>query len=78
MIVSQIIRPEVNIAGRLVVDGRSIAIGQVCQHSLVLAEPCELPPTDAKLILTVSGKVKVYDIFLPHGVSRNSVVTDFF
>jgi len=60
------------------VDGRSIAIGQVCRDSLVLAEPCDLPPTAARLIITVSGEDKVYDIFLPKGVSRNTEAVNFF
>jgi hypothetical protein len=67
-----------NIAGRLVVNGRSIALGQVCRDSLVLAEPCNLPPTAARLIITVRGEEKVYDIFLPHGVSRNNEAVKFF
>ena len=67
-----------NIAGRLVVDGQSIALGQVCRDSLVLAEPCDLPPTAAHLIITVRGEEKVYDIFLPHGANRNTEAVKFF
>jgi hypothetical protein len=30
------------------------------------------------LIITVSGEDKVYDIFLPKGVSRNTEAVNFF
>ena len=59
-------------------DGRSISIGQVCRDKLVLAEPCDLQPTAARLIITVGGEDKVYDNFLPHGVSHNTEAVKFF
>jgi hypothetical protein len=70
--------PEVNIAGRLVLNGRTLAVGQVCENSLVLQEPCDAPETEAKLIVTVRGKEKVFDIILPHGLSAASEVAEFF
>jgi len=78
MFVAQAKIPVVNIAGRLVVNGRSLAVGQVCRDSLVLAEPCDVDPTAAQLIVTVRGTVKVYDIYLPHGISRNCEAATFF
>jgi hypothetical protein len=65
--------PTVNIIGHLLVDGRSLAIGQICQHSVVLLESFRCPPTDAKLIVIVSGVQKVYDIVLPHGIDGDEV-----
>ena len=71
--------PAVNIAGRLVVNGKTLLVGQIVENSLVLLEPCEIPPkTEARLIVTVSGRDKVYDIFLPHGSSVDSEVVDFY
>lgn len=70
--------PVVNIAGRLVIDGQSLAVGQICQDSLVMLDRCDVPPTAARLIVTVSGQEKVYDIFLPHGLSRHAEAVNFF
>jgi hypothetical protein len=70
--------PVVNIAGRLVINGRTLPVGQIFEHSLVMLEPCDMPATEATLIVTVSGQDKVYNIFLPHGLSRDSEVAGFF
>jgi hypothetical protein len=69
---------SVNIAGRLIVNGQNLAVGQICQNSLVLQEPCNLPPSVAQLIVTVAGIDKVYDIFLPDGIDRNAESVHFF
>ncbi len=55
--------PTLNIAGRLVVNGRSLRVGQICGQTLVLMDACQLPPGDAELIVTVLGQEKVYRIF---------------
>lgn len=68
----------VNIVGHLVVNGKSLAIGQICQDKLVLLESCDLPPTEAQLIVKVAGRTKIYDIVLPHGIDRDSEVATFF
>jgi hypothetical protein len=70
--------PSLNIAGRLVVNGRTLSVGQICDHYLVLAEACELPPGEADLIVTVLGRDKVYRIFLPHGHDGHTDAVSFF
>jgi hypothetical protein len=71
--------PTVNILARLIVGGRDLAVGQVCQDWLVLREACQINgPCDAQLIVTVNGVDKVHEIFLPHGISPGSDVIDFF
>jgi hypothetical protein len=70
--------PTLNIAGRLVVNGRTVPLGQIRGRTLVLMEACQLPPGDAELIVTVLGQEKVYRIFLPHGHGGQSDVASYF
>ena len=70
--------PTVNIVGRLEVQGRTLAIGQVCQNWLVLRDRCDIEPCAAKLIVSVKGVDRVRDIYLPHGISSDREVVDFF
>ena len=68
----------VNILGRLEVQGRVLGIAQVCHNWLVLRDNCDIGPCAAKLVVTVKGVDRVQDIFLPHGISSNCEVIDFF
>jgi hypothetical protein len=70
---------SVNIAGRLVVADKTISIGQICRRHLVVIGDCEIPPeSEGRLIVTVNGREKVYNIFLPHGINRQSESAEFF
>jgi hypothetical protein len=70
---------SVNIAGRLVVDGKILAIGQICGRHLVVIDDCDLPPgTEAQLIVTVDGREKVSHILLPHGLTSQMDYAEFF
>jgi hypothetical protein len=69
----------VNITGRLLVKGRSLALGQICCDWLRLIDPCDMPDAvEAELIVTVSGTDKRYSIILPHGINSRSDVVKFF
>jgi hypothetical protein len=70
-------KPTVNIVGRLEVQGRTLAIGQVCQNWLVLRDPFDIGPCAAKLIVSVKGVDRIRDIYLPHGISADREVIDF-
>jgi len=70
--------PTVNILGRLEVQGRVLGIGQVCHNWLVLRDRCDVGPCAARLVVTVKGVDRVQDIFLPHGISRDSEVIQFY
>jgi hypothetical protein len=69
--------PTVNIAGELIVNGQTLAVGQVCGNRIVLQDRHHAPPTDAELIVTVDGRRKTYHIFLHHGISPESECVDF-
>jgi len=66
-----------NIGLRLVVNGRTLRVGQVFEHSLVLDDKCDLPPGEAELIVAVRGEEKRYAIFLPQGIDAKTEVTSF-
>lgn len=55
-----------------------LRVGQVCDKTLFLREPIDLPPCDADLLITVNGQTKAYGIYLHHGASSQSDVVEFF
>jgi len=70
--------PQLNIAGKLLVNGERFQVGQICRDSLVLQAPRDVAPCNAELVVTVNGKDNVYPIFLPHGISSQSEAVTFF
>ena len=68
----EIKNPQLNIAGKLLVNGEHFQVGQIGQNSLVLQEPRDIAPCDAELIVTVNGQNNIYPIYLPQGVSCKS------
>lgn len=70
--------PQLNIAGKLLVNGEQFQLGQIRQDSLVLQSPRDIAPCEAALIVTVNGKENTYSIFLPHGISSQSEIVAFF
>jgi hypothetical protein len=70
--------PSLNLACRLLVNGVSVRVGQICRGALVLDSEVDLPPSEAELIVQVDGKRKVHRIFLPHGIQRNVESTPFY
>lgn len=70
---------SVNIAGRLVLHDRTVPVGQICGRFLVIVGECEIPPnSQATLIVTVDGREKVYHIFIPKGIDRETNSYEFF
>ena len=70
--------PAVNITSRLVVKGQTFPVGQICGDSLVLPEGYDPPSGDAELIVIVNGRERVYRIFIPPGLERQSGFLSFW
>lgn len=63
---------------QLRVRGKTLRVGQVCDGVLYLRETLDLPPTLAKLLITVNGKKRAYSIYLPHGIGSESSAVPYF
>jgi hypothetical protein len=54
---------------RLEVAGRVLHVAQVGENSLILREPCQLPKSLGKIVITVDGEETEYPVFLHRGIS---------
>ena len=57
---------------RLLVAGSSVRVVQMGRDFLVLDQPFDHPPADARLVLQVDQSERVWDVLLPQGISSTS------
>jgi hypothetical protein len=62
---------------RLEVEGVVLDVAQVERDSLILREPYEAPPTNARVVITVDGREHVHPVFLHQGISKDSREVNF-
>ncbi len=62
---------------RLEVNGHVLRVAQVGEDSLILREPCQLPSSMGKIVITVDGQESEYLIFLHRGIAPESRVVHF-
>jgi hypothetical protein len=53
----------------LVLDGKTLSVGQLGPDFLLLDDPIDYPPTTAILFYSVDGKVRERPVHLPEGIS---------
>ena len=56
----------------LVVDGKTLSVGQLGPDFLILDAAIDHPPTTARLFFAVDGKVREREVLLPEGMSAKS------
>ena len=67
-----------NVALTLVVGDRQLALSHVGPKNVTVRDRCEsIPPTDAKLVITVDDDSETYNIFLPHGIPAAPQKVDY-
>jgi hypothetical protein len=54
---------------QLLIDGGSVPVAQLGPDFLLLDEPFEHPPANARLVLQVDQSERRWDICLPNGIS---------
>ena len=57
---------------RLLVAGNSVRVVQMGRDFLVVDQPFDHPPTDARLLMQVDHSEKVWEVLLPKGISSSS------
>ena len=67
-----------DVEGYLVIRGTRIRLAKTNRGSIVLAEPCELPPgTVGDLLIIVDGKKSSRLVTLPCGVARGQTQVNY-
>jgi len=56
----------------LILDGKTLSIGQMGPDFLILDSPIEHPPANAVLFISIDGNESKREIHLPQGISTNS------
>jgi hypothetical protein len=56
----------------LVIDGRALDVEQVGPRSCLLAQPIDVPPGEADVVMHVDGHRRTWRVTLPQGISRIS------
>jgi hypothetical protein len=56
----------------LVLDGKTISIGQMGPDFLILDSPIDHPPANAVLFFSIDGNESQREIHLPEGISAKS------
>jgi hypothetical protein len=56
----------------LVLDGKTLSIGQLGPDFLLLDAPIDHPPATALLFFSIDGKEREREIHLPEGISAGS------
>ncbi len=62
---------------RLRAQGMVLRVAQVGEESLILRDPCELPPCDGLIEIVVDGHLDCYPIYLHAGITPGSQFIDF-
>jgi hypothetical protein len=62
---------------RLRVQGMLLNVAQVGEESLILREPCELPPCYGLIEIVVDGHLDRYPVYLHAGITPGSKFIDF-
>jgi hypothetical protein len=56
----------------LIVETQILSIGQLGPDFLILDEPVDHPPTNARLFFSVDGNERQWTVRLPEGISAGS------
>jgi len=57
---------------QLVVGGQAMELAQVSPTAFYLREAAASPPCAAELVVIIDGRERRQQVYLPHGISRNS------
>lgn len=60
---------------QLNVNGFSLAVGQLGPEYLILHEPTEHSPADAEIVMSIDGRVRRWNVYLPDGISPSKTRT---
>jgi hypothetical protein len=67
--ITQSNRYSPKVALTLVVGGREVALSRIGSNELIVRNISEpVPPSDARLVVTIDDESKTYDIYLPDGI----------
>jgi hypothetical protein len=67
--ISRSSRYSPKVALTLLVGERQLALSRVGPKEIIVRDQCEpIPPSDAKLVITIDDESKTYNVFLPHGI----------
>ena len=56
----------------LLIDGKTLSVGQLGPDFLLLDAPIDHPPTTARLFFAVDGDERERPVFLPEGIAAAS------
>jgi hypothetical protein len=56
----------------LLLDGRTLSVGQLGPDFLILDTPMDHPPANGRLFFAVDGNEREWEIHLPNGISAAS------
>lgn len=59
----------------LIVNGRTIKLGQLGPDFIVLSDPQELPAGEAEITMSVDGRESRWPVLLIHGANPNTPLT---
>lgn len=57
---------------QLIVSGRTLELAQIGPGSIILAEPAELTPAAAEIVMYVDDFERRWEVYLPDGASAQS------
>jgi hypothetical protein len=53
------------------VNGHALPVAQLGRDFLTLREPTDHPPTEGEIVMSIDGKVRRWNVFLPEGISSD-------
>ena len=62
-----------NVVGRLELAQKLLPLAQVGPDFLILQEAAEHPVATARLVVSIDGREKATEVYLPNGISGNSL-----